>query len=118
MLDNLIESLSLMLTGILVVFSALAFFSFLIWLLKKSDEKLRQLKFKPKDWETTSENSETEINPELIAIITAAAHETFHKQIRIRRVHFLSSQQEYSSWAASGRLNIMASHNIQLGTQS
>ena len=48
---------------------------------------------------------------ELIAVLTAAAHEMLHKQVVVRSFSFLSNDENHM-WSVSGRINIMASHLI------
>lgn len=111
MYDNIYQALLVMTVGIIIVFSALTFFYLLIMLLKYADEKINKYKA-TKRLSPTSVGIETvDVNPEIIAVISAAAYETFHKPIRIKKIRFLH-QEEDTSWSRIGRMNVISSHNI------
>jgi hypothetical protein len=50
-----------------------------------------------------------QFDPELIAVLTAAAEAALNKPIKITTISFLSNP-ESRMWSVSGRINIMASH--------
>jgi hypothetical protein len=55
--------------------------------------------------------AEEELSDELIAVIAAAAAETLIAKVVVRRIQFLNDTST-GAWATTGRLNIMASHQI------
>ncbi|MFP4527216.1 MAG: OadG family protein [Candidatus Kapaibacterium sp.] len=122
MTDNIIQSLVILFVGVLGVFSSLAFFSFLIWLMKKSD-KLFTLKILTKKEEAPAPIRQSrpaakeEDDTQLIAVLTAAAMEIIRKPVRIRHIQYLHDQHTGGSWAVSGRSTVMASHNLTKRTR-
>src|SRR5512133_1950632 len=54
---------------------------------------------------------ESDESDELIAVLTAAAHETLKAPVIVKSFTFLSNT-ENPMWSVSGRINIMASHLI------
>lgn len=52
-----------------------------------------------------------ELSDELVAVIAAAAAETLTSTIVVKRIQFLNDAAT-GAWATTGRLNIMASHQI------
>ena len=54
---------------------------------------------------------EQELSDELVAVIAAAAAETLTATIVVKRIQFLNDAAT-GAWATTGRLNIMASHQI------
>lgn len=54
---------------------------------------------------------EEEVDPETIAVISAAAFHLFRKPVQVRSVKFLSRDKRDSSWAQMGRQNLIESHN-------
>lgn len=112
MWDKLVESFDVLLIGMLGVFSSLAFFSFLIWVLKKSDNFFKNKSINKSLEKIHSETEKEGFNPdeELIAVISAAATAALKRPVKIRTIHFLDSKND--SWASSGRIQVMASHQI------
>ena len=58
-------------------------------------------------------NEQTEIvdDPELIAVITAAAYTALGKKVRVHAVH-IHRDHALDSWSRAGRMDIMFSHRI------
>lgn len=50
---------------------------------------------------------------ELVAVITAAANETLHKHVVVKKIKSISSQNE-SAWSQSGRLDAMGTHSVTI----
>jgi methylmalonyl-CoA carboxyltransferase 12S subunit len=56
-------------------------------------------------------NSEPEITPEVLVIMSAAIAAYLGKNVRIRRARFISNQGA-SSWSQVGRVSIQSSHTF------
>lgn len=113
-MENLSEALDLSIVGIVGVFLSLTLFSVIIWVIKKIDERSRTgFRIKPliEDHSIKAGYVPDELNDELIAVITAAVNETFSKPVVVRKINFLQ-KYEQTTWTATGRLNVMASHNF------
>lgn len=111
-MDNIVEALLIMVVGLLGVFISLFFFYCIILAIQKSDDKINRFLVKKKLQPAKIESDIAQIKPEIVAAIAAAAYETFHKPIKIKRIHFLDENQS-SQWTATGRITIMGSHNIK-----
>lgn len=111
MIEKLIPALEVLGIGMGTVFFVLAFFCFMIWAMKALDNKFSKHK-SDQPLTMTNEFFESKPNAELVAVITAAVEQALNKKIRIKTIHFLDDQHE-TSWANSGRLDIMTSHNIK-----
>jgi Na+-transporting methylmalonyl-CoA/oxaloacetate decarboxylase gamma subunit len=107
--ENLIKALNIMLIGMTGVFLSLIFFSVMIWIMKKVD-KFLYIKSSEKVVQPTK-ITERELDEDLIAVLTAAAVAILKKKIRITKIHFLDTPEQ-TTWASSGRMNIMTSHAI------
>ncbi len=115
MFERLAEAIVVMIVGISAVFSSLVFFYLLIVILMAVDKKINAKKVLSKLKPTSivkDEESLEVINPEIVAVIAAAAYEMFNKPIVIKKIHYLN-QSAGTSWAESGRLTVMGSHNIR-----
>jgi len=55
---------------------------------------------------------EEEINPRLIAILTAAATAALGRRVVVRRITFIN-RDTVSGWAEAGRTSIQLSHNLR-----
>lgn len=111
MLDRIYEALMVMFVGMGIVFAALTFFYLLILALKTADEKINKLRASKKLSAESLKGITEGINPEIVAVIAAAAFEILQKPVRVKKITFLT-QEEDSSWARTGRLNVITSHNI------
>jgi Na+-transporting methylmalonyl-CoA/oxaloacetate decarboxylase gamma subunit len=111
-MNNLLEALLVMIIGLSGVFLSLLFFYIIIFFLQKSDEKLNKYLVQKKLEPNIIDTNITQIKPEIVAAISAAVFETFHKKIVIKKIHFLDDDKS-SQWATSGRINIMGSHNLK-----
>ena len=56
-------------------------------------------------------SAEEDLPDELVAVIAAAASETLTATVVVKRIQFLNDAPS-GAWATTGRLNIMASHQI------
>ena len=56
-------------------------------------------------------DSESNITPELLVIMSAAIAAYLGKNVRIRRARFISNQGP-SSWSQQGRVSIQSSHTF------
>ena len=53
-----------------------------------------------------------EIDPEILVVLAAAAHEALGVPVRIRRVHVHHGHTAGDAWSRSGRMDIMISHRV------
>ncbi|MBX7152104.1 hypothetical protein K1X84_10715 [bacterium] len=111
MVEKLLESVLLLFVGMGGVLISLSGFAAMIWLFKILDEKFNTYRIRHYSETLESTPSEDEPNDELVAVITATAVAILKKPVVIRKIHFLN-RSAGSSWAVTGRLNIMASHLI------
>ena len=100
--------------GMTGVFIVLIFLSLVIWGLRELD-KLFDRKKKPAVVAAaagTGDISATpkESNPDLVAVLTAAASVACGQNIRIERINFLNDNKD--DWVESGRFSLMSSHSI------
>ncbi len=112
--NTLLNGLFISLIGIFVVLISLSFFSIIIAIIHKIDEKINEMRAR-KHLKSTVEEP-TMIDPKIVAVITAAALETFKKPIKIKRIKFVDKHTMPSSWSSSGRLSIFESHKIIKGS--
>jgi Na+-transporting methylmalonyl-CoA/oxaloacetate decarboxylase gamma subunit len=113
MLENIEEALMLLIVGLGVVFVSLFMFNILISTMKFVDEKINKMRVGKKlSIKKEDVAPEEKITPEVVAIITAAAIEAFHKPISIKKIHFLDSHDS-SSWTNTGRLGVLGSHSLK-----
>ena len=114
--DNVPEALLLMVVGMSAVVAALVLLAGMIWLFRKLDERLNARRISTYARKVEHHVIDTDINDEVVAVLAAAAASVLQQQVVVRRVHFLDSRGP-GAWATTGRVNIMASHLIQKGTQ-
>jgi sodium pump decarboxylase gamma subunit len=113
MYDNFIESLLLLVVGMAGVFSALLLLAAMIWTFRMIDERLNKRRIQKYAAKVESKLVDDVINDELVAVLTAAAASVLKKPIRMKRIQFLAGAgTDSAAWAATGRLNVMASHSI------
>ena len=111
MMESLIESSLLLVVGMVGVFAALLLMAGMIWALKSSDEWINSLRIKKYAQKVEANQVEVDMNDEIVAVLAAAATTALKKPLRIRKVRFLGADQR-GAWAVTGRLNVMASHQI------
>lgn len=111
MLENLGESLLLLVVGISGVFACLVLLASMIWVFRVADEWLNRKRIEKYSAKVESKLVDDDINDELVAVLSAAASSIIKKSIRVKRIQFLGGTAG-TSWASTGRLNIMASHSI------
>lgn len=112
------EALTLMGVGMAVVFSALV----LLWIVIALTDRLadwhltrRQpatAETAPGDQEPSGAMADTDHDPHLIAVLTAAATAALGTPTRVKRVHFLGREDQ--GWAQEGRRLVMTSHQPHL----
>jgi sodium pump decarboxylase gamma subunit len=110
-MESFVESLLLLIVGMGGVFSALLLLAGMIWLFRAADEQLNRRRIRKYAKTVETAPGVEEINDEIVAVLSAAAVAALRKPIRIRRVRFLTAGGE-GAWAVTGRLNVMASHQI------
>jgi sodium pump decarboxylase gamma subunit len=111
MTENILESLRLLVVGLLGVFAALLLLAAMIWAFRAVDEGLNKRRIRKYSAQVESKQVDTDLNDEIVAVIAAAATATLKKPIIVRRVRFLHAHP-VGAWAVTGRLNVMASHSI------
>lgn len=60
---------------------------------------------------TDEELEADQLDAELVAVLTAAAHAALGAPVRIHRVH-IQRQQRAELWSRAGRMDIMVSHRV------
>ena len=105
------QSLILLVVGMGGVFAALLLLAGMIWLLKWADEFANGLRIRRYAREAESAAEEEGLNDEIVAVLTAAATAAARRRVRVKTVRFLAPLTA-GAWSSSGRLNIMASHQI------
>lgn len=110
-MENLLQSLVLLAVGMGGVFAALLLLAGMIWLLRAADEQLNRRRIRQYAKSVEAETGVEELNDEIVAVLSAAAVAAMRRSVRIRRVRFLTAGRE-GAWAVTGRLNVMASHQI------
>lgn len=108
-MENILDSLVLVIVGMGSVFAALLLLAAMIWLFKATDEQLNRRRIRK--YSESVEIGDQTINDEVVAVLAAAAVTALKKPVRVRRVRFLAAGTE-GTWAVTGRLNVMASHQI------
>jgi len=110
-MDDIIQSLLLLVVGMSVTVVVLSLLAGLIWFLKNSDEWLNARRIKNYAARVDTHKVDVDLNDEIVAVLAASATVMLKRPISIRRVRFLEPSAE-PAWAVTGRLNIMASHAI------
>jgi Na+-transporting methylmalonyl-CoA/oxaloacetate decarboxylase gamma subunit len=111
MIDNLLESLLLLVVGMIGVMVSLLFLAAMIGAFKVVDEWLNSWKIRRYAEKVAVSLPQDELSDELAAVLAAAATTTLKRPVRIRRVRLFDAYAG-GAWASTGRLNIMASHHI------
>lgn len=111
--NNIIEALVLMVVGMSGVFFSLLLFYIIIVVLEASNNFITK-RHHHKLASIAKQDVSDELPVELIAAISAAINTIFNKQVVIKKVHFVDSQED-DSWSRAARANIHDSHNIHLG---
>ncbi|HRG46131.1 MAG TPA: OadG family protein [Leptospiraceae bacterium] len=111
-LENLSRTLELILLGMGTVFSSLALFAFLIWILTNVDDKFNAYKIKKYSKKVETKEVSEDHNDEIIAVISTAVFIFLNKPVKIHKIHFLETTKE-NAWETSGRNNLMSSHIIK-----
>src|SRR5690606_7611656 len=99
--------------GISVVFSALVLIGSFIALLgrifsEKPDPVAAEPVLKPVEGVPQS----AQINPQTLAVLTAAAVAAVGRPVRLQRITFIN-HNTISAWAERGRVSIHGSHNVR-----
>jgi sodium pump decarboxylase gamma subunit len=112
MVENLTQSILLLVVGMIVVFAALLLLAGMIRLMEWTDRTLNTKRIKKYSEKVETHKVDDELNDEIVAVISAAVAAMLRPPVRIRRIRFLTEGASDQSWAVTGRLNIMASHAI------
>lgn len=110
------EALILMFIGMISVFVVLTFFYLLIVITNKTNALINKKKASRKlnvDAKTPAVPKTDEINPEIIAVISAAILVTLKSKVKIKSIKFLKEPDD-TSWARIGRLSLIESHHINV----
>lgn len=108
-IDRITEALVLIVVGMGGVFLSLTSLYLLMVVLMKIDSMFSK---QPETAvQTPTGETRSEINPDLIPIISAAIYAVLEKKVIIKTIHFLDDRSD-TSWSRIGRLNIIDSHNI------
>jgi sodium pump decarboxylase gamma subunit len=110
-MENLLESVILLVVGMGGVFAALLLLAGMIWLFKAADDRLNHRRIRKYSETVESAQGVEDVNDEVVAVLSAAAAAVLKKPVRVRRIRFLTTGPA-ATWAVTGRLNVMASHQI------
>lgn len=111
MSERLLESFMLLVVGMGGVFASLLLLAGMIWLFKTFDERFNAWRIRTYAQKVEANPEDDGINDEVAAVIAAAATAAMKRPVVVRKVRFLTPVPE-TSWAVTGRVNIMASHLI------
>ncbi len=114
------NALQLTMTGMIVVFTGLVLLSLLMlifqhvdrWLAERQVQHSSRVAATPKPEIAQQHQEDATLSPELVAVIAAAAHEAFGRQVRVTRIRYRSGPSE-STWSRQGRITIMGSHHTK-----
>lgn len=111
-LSRLLFALELTAIGMSVVFLSLLFLQFFINIIGWVERLLtgRATPVPERSEAAEPQAAASGIPPEQIAVITAAVAQTLGENVKIHHIQMLQ-EEEQSSWARIGRLDIMRSHN-------
>jgi len=113
------DALMVMIVGMSVVFTSLAFFYVVIVLINKLNNYYNNFRVNKKLLEFTEPSESTApISDELVAVISAAVFETLNKKVRIKKIQYLDANSYSTSWLSSGRASLLSSHNIHKGKRN
>lgn len=116
--ERLTETLLVMGVGMGGVLLTLTLLAGLIALLRAGDEALNRRRIRRYDEARARAGpAPEELDDERVAVIAAAAAETLRRPVVVRRLRFLRGDGA-SAWSVSGRLNVMASHQVTKGRPS
>lgn len=110
------EALILMIIGMTSVFGILTFFYSLIILVNKINSYVNKSIASKKlnlESKTIAKPKTEEINPEIIAVISAAILIAIKSKVEIKSIKFLKDPDD-TSWARIGRLSLIESHHINV----
>ncbi len=110
------EALILMFIGMTSVFAVLSFFYLMIVLINKINLYINKNKAAKKlnlESKTLPIPKTDDINPEIIAVISAAILVTLKSKVEIKSIKFLNEPDD-TSWARIGRLSLIESHHINV----
>ena len=110
------EALILMFIGMTGVFGVLTFFYLLIVVINQINAYINRSKASKKlnlESKTTPKPKSDDINPDIIAVISAAILITIKSKVEIKSIKFLKEPDD-TSWARIGRLSLIESHNINV----
>jgi sodium pump decarboxylase gamma subunit len=111
----LTESFGLLFIGMGGVFAVLTFFYLLIMVMNKINQSSNAKKAEQKlgvSADKAEEMNPDDINPEILAVISAAVFATLQEKVKIKTIRFLT-QPDDTSWSRIGRLSLIESHIIK-----
>jgi hypothetical protein len=112
-MELLIFGAQLSVTILVVIFIVATLLQIIIALLVRFDQWLHRPTARESTEPDSIEIPSDELSPEVIAVIAAAAAETYgEKKVRIKTIRYRRSRQR-TSWVVQGRASIMASHRIK-----
>jgi sodium pump decarboxylase gamma subunit len=114
MSDRIAQSLTLMGVGMAVVFTALMLLWLAILIMDRLTDRAVPAEQPPQPKAPVSEASPPsgQHDPQLLAVLTAAATAAMGQRVKLRRVHFVG--EAHDDWTREGRRVVMTSHRPHL----
>ncbi|MDW8405181.1 OadG family protein [Chloroflexus sp.] len=113
--DPLVVSLQITITGLAIVFIVLGIVAAMLGALSASQRWLRPQAVTPptpaSEPIARSPATTDQLDPQLIAILTAAAVATLNQPVRVLRVRYY--RQPSAMWTRFGRVSVMASRQLR-----
>lgn len=111
--DPLIVGLQITITGVSIVFIVLAIVAMALGALSASQRLFQPKTVAPPAPATSTPQpaAADHLDPQLIAVLTAAAVATLHKPVRVLRVRYY--RQPSAMWTRLGRVSVMASRQLR-----
>lgn len=113
--DPLIVGLQITITGVSIVFIVLAIVAMVLGALSASQRLFQPKTVAPPTpapaTATPQPATADHLDPQLVAVLTAAAVATLHKPVRVLRVRYY--RQPSAMWTRLGRVSVMASRQLR-----
>lgn len=113
--DPLIVGLQITITGVSIVFIVLAIVAMALGALSASQRLFQPKTVAPPTpapaTATPQPATADHLDPQLVAVLTAAAVATLHKPVRVLRVRYY--RQPSAMWTRLGRVSVMASRQLR-----
>jgi Na+-transporting methylmalonyl-CoA/oxaloacetate decarboxylase gamma subunit len=103
--DSLMVGIRLTVVGMVVVFIGMGLLIAFLYFFQRLDQWIHRPAAATQEPETLP----TAFDPELVAVLSAAAFVALGQPVRIRRIQYSRPQRD-ATWSKQGRMTIMGSH--------